>query len=370
MKRPGRRSLALAAFLLTCGLMLPAPGSPARRGRDLGDFPHQYRLILERYARGELEPAVAELVAAEMSLFERQGEQIIDRMWRAKLAVIRELMSTASDVLVPITVLHEGAYVTYLDLGASSLAIHTRTMIIELAEYYAGKASDQRRRVVASDLLTSLAAHLQSSFMESTAAQLYERAIRVHPENVAALLGLAGIRERHGEYEDALAHLESLVLLDPENHEGHLRLGVALTRLDRFDEARGVFDRLLASEPPEWVLSVGYQEAAHNLAAQGRTMAAWDLLEEGVERLPGDSTLQIQLAYYSDRATSGIGGYRLDEALRAQEAPVGTAPRYRYSEAPRMSIAAVREELRRESAERLPLLGRALLTSRGTRTGL
>lgn len=370
MRRYGPRRTALAALLLICGLLLPSPGTPARRGRNLGDFPEQYRQILSDYSQGDLEQAVAELVAAETALFERQGEQIIDRMWRAKLAVIRELMSTASEVLVPITVLHEGAYIEYLDLGASSLAIHTRTMVIELAEYYAGKAADQRRKAVASDLLTSLAAHLQSSFMESTAAQLYERALRVYPDNVAALLGLAGIRERYGDYEDALGHLESLVLLDPENHEGHLRLGVILTRLERYDEARGVFDRLLASEPPEWILSVTYQEAARNLARQGVTMAAWDLLEEGVERLPGDTTLRIQLAYYSDRATSGIGGYRLDEALREREPAAAISPRYRYSEAPKTAIAEVRDELRRESSERLPHLARALVTSRNARSSL
>lgn len=363
MRRPGPRRIVFAGLLLLGGLVLPETALGARRGRDLGDFPSRYRQILERYAQGELEPALAELVSAETSLFERQGEQIIDRMWRAKLNVIRELMSTATEVLVPITVLHEDAYLAYLELGASSLAIHTRTMTVELAEYYAGRVSGERRRVVASQLLTSLAGHLQESFMESTAAQLYERALEAYPENVAALLGLAGILERHGEYREVLPHLESLVLLDPENHEGHLRLGVTLARLERHDEARGVFDRLLASEPPDWILSVAYQEAARNLAHQGRTMAAWDLLEEGTERLPDDPTLPIQLAYLSDRATSGIGGFRLDEVLHRREAPEGPSPRYRYSEAPRTAIDAVRMELRRESTERLRILARALTAS-------
>ena len=358
------------AVTMAAWLLLP-PLAAANGGAriDLEDLPNRYRQILDLYSNGEQDRAVADLLELETALVVDPGGTTIKALWRAKLQVIRDLLGAGNEILIPIALLHEQAYLEYLERKDSALATHSRIMSVELIEVYATDSEENPDLVLASNVLTSLAGHLQQYYRDSDAAALYYQAIRFNPSNVTAYLGVAAIHERHGEYELAIRHFERLIEVDPGCHEGRLRLGVNLARAGRLDESADTLRPLLHADAPDWVASVAYEEAARVEVERGDLQSAYDLLLQAVERFPQDTTLPIQLAYVADRAGSAPDDPDLAEALKQGTDQETTSPRYVYSQAPIDDLKALRLELVGETSNHLSALSRALNFPRAVEAG-
>jgi tetratricopeptide (TPR) repeat protein len=317
--------------------------------------------VLYRYSAGETERALESLTELESATLVEFGPKVVEPMWRAKLAVIADLIAkTDAEVLTPVTLLHQQAYVCYIELDRSALAVHSRTMAMELTEVYADKIDTEKGHILASNLMASLAGYMQEAYLESPAALLYSRALEFHPTNIAALQGLAGMYERRGEYDQAVARLEELVAAHPKNREGRLRLAINLARLHREREAASFLSGLVEEAVPDWILSLAHQELARMLADNGDLAEALKLLKSGMNLLPGDPSLPIQLAYLADR--EGVPGEAPDlgAALSRSSRSESESPRYLYSQIPKSALAQLRLSLEDRSDKTLVLLATAL----------
>lgn len=357
------RALSIAlALTLPLVLVAPVPGSANRkRNFDKQQFKLEYRAVLDRFARGEAEEALTDLLELE-ARGSSAADSNLEPLWKAKLSVIRDLLRAGPDLLVPVSQLHEQAYLGHLEHGSYALASHSRTLTIELAELYAERVKGSQGLRVASAVMTSMAGYLHASFMDSTASALYQRAIALDPTNAAAQLGQAGIFERHGEYDKALPILRELVETVPASGEGRLRLAVHLNRIDEPAEAEALLRELIAErvKEPRWVHSLAYQELARIMIDRDEFDEALALIDGAARTLSGDPTLPILLAYVSDRARSPTSKAELTSALREGASQALDSPRYRYSQMPRQALEQLRTSLRGESAAQLPTLAEAL----------
>ncbi len=356
MDRLSRTATLLALFLM---IVTVAVGDTAG-DVSIKDFPTQYRHVLDLYSNGDQEAAVQQLVELETNFVTKKGAASIKPLWRAKLHVVRDLMTAGNDILIPVALFHEQAYLEYLRRKNSALATHSRIMSMELVEVYATDTEQNPDLILASNVFTSLAGHLQKYYRDSDATALYYQAIRLHPANTTAHLGVAAIHERHGDYRLAIQHLEQLMAVNPQCHEGRLRLGVNLARAARLDESADILQPLLKEEEPAWIVSVAYEEAAKVEVDRGDLQSAYNMLLEAVGRFPNDTTLPIQLAYVADRAGTMPDDPDLADALRRSMGQAISSPRYVYSQAPVGDLEVLRLELRGETADHLSALSNAL----------
>jgi Flp pilus assembly protein TadD len=354
-----RAITTLLALIASLVLAAPAAGQKGRFKK--AEFKAGYIEQLQRYARGEPETAVAELVELEIQAA-RLTESNMEPLWKAKLSAVRDLLRVGPELLVPVAQLHERAYLTYLARKEHALAAHSRSLTVELAEIYAERVEGTPGRRFSSAVLTSMAGHLHAAFMDPLAANLYTRAAEIDPDNAAARLGLAGIRERHGDYEEATAALERLVETSPESGEGRLRLAVNLMRMDRSGEAEGLLRDLVDSQvrAPDWIYSLAVQELGRILVERDDFEAASALLERVAKQMASDPTLPILVAYVTDRSGRPSRKADLSESLRLGATGTEASPRYRYSQMPRQELAELRAELRGESTAQLAALAQAL----------
>ena len=356
-----RVRISLGAIALAVAMQSPSTAAAPAESIRLRDFETEYKQVLDLFSNGDEKAAIDRLVDVEMELLYGKEEVSIKALWKAKLQVVRDLLGAGHDILIPVALFHEQAYLAYLEKKQSALATHSRIMAMELVEVYAADSSQQPDLVLASNVFTSLAGHLQKYYRDTDATALYYQAIRLDPENVTALLGVAAIHERHGDYRLAIQQLERLIAIDPNCHEGRLRLGVNLARAARLDESAAVLDPLLSAAAPDWVASVAFEEAAKVEVDRGDLQRAFDLLSDGVARFPNDTTLPIQLAYVADRAGMPTSQPDLAAALREGSTPAGSrSPRYVYSQAPYGDLETLRLELRHQTVDLLATLADAL----------
>ena len=74
--------------------------------------------------------------------------------------------------------------------------------------------------------------------------QYFERMVADNPDNPTGLLALANEYEKSERYEDEAAVLERYVTSHPDDEgNAYARLGDALSRLGREDEARAAYER-------------------------------------------------------------------------------------------------------------------------------
>ncbi|HWA57342.1 MAG TPA: tetratricopeptide repeat protein, partial [Gemmatimonadales bacterium] len=86
------------------------------------------------------------------------------------------------------------------------------------------------------------------------ARQELEAALRLDPRNASALGGIAVLDAITGQWDSALAHAREATRLDPLSGSAALRLGNALRKLGRYQEARTALDAGLARIPGNMAL--------------------------------------------------------------------------------------------------------------------
>ena len=374
MRVVGGRAALLAAVL---AVALPAAGVASLEPQAIQD---RYRALLGQLAAGEESAALEALLRLEWDavagdrLPEAVGEDPgravgpihpgeVERLWRAKLAVVRDLLGAGDPgLLVPITRLHERAYLAHRRVGSPQLATHSRLMAAELAQFYGQRAADAAGRATAARLLASLAGHLQGNMILSGAADLFAAALDLEGGNAAALLGLGTVHEKAGQYRQAVRYLERLAASAPDFPEGRLRLAINQGRLGE----RAAAERLLAAlvrEPATepWVGVLARQELARLRYERGDLAAAISVLEGGLRTAPESSALAVFLAFLYERSNQPR---KAAEALPAPPDLVfagdGTAPRSHYNHWPFELVERERRELDAEAPARLATLARAL----------
>lgn len=320
----------------------------------------RYLGVLNLVATGQGDLALDTLAAIERAAVDPDHpSQSLDKLWRAKLGVIRDLLGSQQwGAVVPVLALHHDAYRYYRDAGDPLLARHSVDMSAELARFVAQKSPDPDAPRMASRVLCSLGGYLQDGWSLSSSARLFADALELDPGNATAHLGLASLYEKRGEYGKAIPHLERARELRGGDSEVSLRL--ALCRLRAGETARGeeLLRELVNGDESEWVGVLAYQELAKLLVTEKRQAEAEDLLMLARESYPRNQRLAVLVAWVRD--LEGLSALALTELDDVDDPSAEESPRYRYTVWPHRWLEEIRGSLSVSRDQQLVVLAGAL----------
>lgn len=101
------------------------------------------------------------------------------------------------------------------------------------------------------------------------ALEKYSRAIELDPQNSVFFCNRAAAHFKLGEHESAVADCMAALALQPTYGKAHGRLGIALTALNRHEEARTAFARAVQLEPDNESYKQNLKLAEEQLAQRG-----------------------------------------------------------------------------------------------------
>ena len=318
-----------------------------------------YRDVLSILATGDEDRALEALFEFETVVVgDEQPWKRVEDFWRLKLRVLREMLDADSlALMMPVIMLHHDANHLYLERDRPFLAGHSRMMSVELAEIYADRANTGAAREFSGWMMTSLGAMLWAPTSVISSADLFYRAQLADPSNPIALMGLGAAYERNANYEKAIEYLTRLLALDPENSVAALHMALCQLRSDVTlrDQTLETLRSLQGSDEVSWVRSIAYQELARAQLADEDVKSAEATIRRGLEALPGDQQLSLQLAMLLD-------GKRRQketlEVLRGIEPGDGRVPSSRliYDVWEPADLEDIRARLRSDAALGLPIL--------------
>ena len=148
---------------------------------------------------------------------------------------------------------------------------------------------------------------------------------------------------------------------EPRDPELLLRLSLCQLRRDETlaESVAPVLRNLSREGNPDWIRSVAYQELGRLRLAAGDTEAAASLFREGLEALPGDQQLSLQLAVILDNRRRRSESLATLDAIRI-DGWERDSPRLIYDFWSPPDLAGVREELRQEMQKGLAPLATAI----------
>lgn len=362
--RRHRPAIAITALLALAAGGLPAP---SHAGDDLEAAVNaRYPAVLTLFSNGEHDHALTALSGMETQLTAGGPPSRLDKLWKAKLHVLRDLIDNP-EVLVPAIQLHHDAFVAYRAEGQTLLARHSRTMAAELAEVYVERAGSDAARVVAGRALASLGGYQQEDGSIGSAAELFIEAIKLDPKCGAALLGQAALYEKLGQYKEALPLLETLSANQHNNSQARLRLAMNLARTGDRARAQAILSELMksgvdgADAASLWVVALAYEEQARLLAEDGALRPAIETLRRGAEHFPASSEMLISQAFLLERAGEpGAAQGLVERAAKLAGSTAQDAPRWLYNRWPQDEFDEARKRLRESTEPRLKLLAAAL----------
>lgn len=322
-----------------------------RRARDRAEIAADYRDVLLVLSAGGRDAGLTGLFEFETGFMAEREPGEVERLLEAEIEVIRWLGVRDLEAVVPLLALHHDAYRLYIERGEPFLAGHSSRLAASVADLYAREGDSEGSRILGASALASLGIYAQKSGVKLQSVGLMLHALELDPDNEAALLGLASVQERSGNYHRAAEHLLALLQAHPGHREGRLRMAVNLDRLGSRGDAVSLFDALAAEPENDWVAAVALQELARIHRQEGRLDRAEEVLWSGLERLPDNGRLRTQLALVLDlrrlprRALSVI-----QELPQESERIEGPSARRRYGMGPQEAFERVRAALD-ESAE-------------------
>jgi hypothetical protein len=325
------RSLVSLLALLA---LLPAAGGAALFPRQRLEA--EYRHVLTRWATGDEDGALA---ALERLAAGATGDRSSVRLERARRDVARGLGRREAAAVPAVVWFETRAYHHLVTARRPELAVRSRLLASELAERYAQRGGAASREVAAG-LLASLAGHLHLAAQEASAVDLYQRALAIEGRQPAALLGLAALREKRGDYASAVALLDRVKPV-PGGREGRLRRAVNLLRVGRDGEGEAEL-RSLAGDGADWIRAVAAQELGRALGARGEVTAAAVLLANAAAASPCDPSLAVQTALFAERSGADTP---IDLAGLAECAEAAVSPRARYTRPPASELRVLRGRL-------------------------
>jgi len=132
----------------------------------------------------------------------------------------------------------------------------------------------------------SQTARSQSSSPLVNQAQEYELVLKQEPDNQAALKGLVEVRVRQRDFQGAIAPLEKLIALNPNEGLYHLVLGQVYAAQGNSDRANAAFDRTIQINQKDYRPVLG---KALLLKEQGKLEQAKPLFERAAALAPTPS---------------------------------------------------------------------------------
>lgn len=333
-----------------------------------------YARILAGLPAGDEEKVGEDLAAFEVPLLSGPKAATREELTALEGEILRTLERRNPESLVPVMALYRTLHGTYQKRNLRQPAMHAAILVGSLVELYARAVPTPEGRRLAAGFLVCLTPNLDRSGLSTMVEAEFKRALEIDPEHPQALLGHAQDDERHGRYPEAVAGLERLAALGPNDPEVAVRLAINTARLGRLKRAREMFLKIVAplrepsaaSPKPDadaWPLALAAQELARlEIAAKDRS-AAGRVLALGLASFPDDEKLVLLAAALADFPGSvPAEGVAAKERL-AQWTPQKNSdisPRLRYDQLPRPRIDALWQNLERAGKDRLPALAAAL----------
>jgi tetratricopeptide (TPR) repeat protein len=347
-------------------------GLDGRAGRRLyqqaGESMTGYEAVLTLLSTGRRDDAMEALYAFETAFMEGREPMEIERLFEIEVEVIRSLGRRDVESLVPVLVLHHDAYPMYVQRRTPMLAGHASRIAASLADLYAREGGTEGSRILGARALASLGIFAQQSGVKLQGLGLMLHALEFDPTNEAALLGIATVHERSGNYHRAAERLLELLKVQPKHREGRLRMAVNLDRLGSPDQARRLLEELIAEPATDWEAAVAYQELARIHRQAGRLDRAESVLWEGLGRYPGDGRIRTQLAFVLDYQRKPQRALSVIQELTDGRVPEeGPTPRRRYGLGPQEAYHDVLAGLDESSSARMSRLARLVNGSAGDR---
>lgn len=162
----------------------------------------------------------------------------------------------------------------------------------------------------------------------AAAANAFQSALDLEPDNIEALQNLAILSVRGGQFDTARRYISPLLALSANDPAGLLASGMIALNQHRFNDASGFADRLITTLPDR---PDGYVLKARALDGAGKTREAIDLLEKRAAVADDPKELLFQL----------MGFYRRIGDLRGiRETAIRMMPI--YPDDPRYAIESAR----------------------------
>jgi tetratricopeptide (TPR) repeat protein len=339
-----------------------APKAKRTRKIDAGPVRDGYRAALRRLAEGDREGARDAMLELQTKVLTGEKPAISDDLVDVELDVAAELARRDLKSLVPIVILHQVLYREAVRKAGFLVSTHNRELIFRLVDLYAERSGTAAGRNQAARFLMGLAAEMIWTAPPSLRARVFQQILAYDAQQEAAILCLAVDAERQGRYADAVGYLERLGPAQyPIHAEAHLRRAVNLARLGKMQEARKLLREL--SEPAmkaeAWQLAVAWHEMARLQLAAGDLDGAEKTLREGLQRLPEDDKLALQLGLVRDLRKDPRGAR--DAVAGLGKTPgAGGAARHRYNQLPTESLDETWIELQEQGVGQIPALAAVL----------
>ena len=123
----------------------------------------------------------------------------------------------------------------------------------------------------------------------------YERAVALEPANASLLIAAGSGYESAERMEDAENAFKTAALLEPVEAEGYLALSDLYRQQERWDEARAVYERAMAALPAEGSIVVAF---ADYWIERGDIDQALHYLDEAARIAPSTATLVARAEVY------------------------------------------------------------------------
>lgn len=345
----------------------PARAARAKRVRNLDAKPVRaaYLKALNRLAAGDREGARAEVRQMEQSVLMGPKPASSEDLQEVELAVAKELSRGDAATLIPILTLHQVLYRDAARTQLYLLSTHSRELIFQLVELYAASDRSPGVKKRAAGFLTALAAEMIWTAPPSMRDRLFQRILALDETEETTLLCLAVDAERQGRYSEAVSALERLVRVYPGNSEARLRLAVNLARLGKVQDARKLLAEIsgekaaTANAIEPWQLAVAWQEIGRLLIASGDLDQAETVLRAGLQRLPDDEKIALQLALIRDLRKDPRGAREAVSGL-GRKPGSGSSPRHRYNRLPLERLDQAWSDLQKSAVDHIPTLAAAL----------
>lgn len=355
---PRRSRTAAAGAAAQTPRAAAAPRGKSTRKIDAGPVRDGYRAALRRLAEGDREGARDAMLELQTRVLTGDKPAISDDLVEVELDVAADLARRDPESLVPIVTLHQVLYREAARKAGFLLSTHNRELIFRLVDLYAERSGTPEAKLRAARFLMGLAAEMIWTAPPSLRARVFQQILAYDNRQEAALLCLAVDAERQGRYADAIGYLQRL---GPAHSEARLRLAVNQARLGKMQEARKLLREVSGPEAKAepWQLAVAWQELARLQVAAGDLDGAEQTLREGLQRLPEDDKLAIQLGLVRDMKKDPRGAR--DAVAGLGKTPgAGGAARHRYNQLPAERLEEAWTELQEQGVGQIPALAALL----------
>ncbi|HWM95393.1 MAG TPA: tetratricopeptide repeat protein [Thermoanaerobaculia bacterium] len=357
---PSRRSQSAAREEAPAQARKTPAATKRTRKIDAKPVREAYHKALLRLAEGDREGARDAVFEMETSVLTGDRPATSDDLMDVELEVARDLARKDPESLVPVLTLHQVLYRDALRKPSFQISTHSRELVFRLIDLYAETRGTPEAKTKAAHFMMGLAAEMIWNAPPSMRARVFRQILAYDENQEAALLCLAVDSERQGRYSEAVGHLERLIRQNPANDEARLRLAVNLARLGKAQDARKLLREVSAGKTESWQLAVAWQELGRLLLASGDLAGAEQTLREGLQRLPDDDKLALQLGLVLDLRKDPRGAREAVAGLGEKTGGEGGAARHRYNQLPLERLDEAWAELQETAVEQIPLLAAAL----------